>query len=93
VVDDDLAAVVIDIAIMIALLDDDRVMVAMIAVANNIAVAHDVDIAVAMAFTNSHADRPYTHAYFFRTCRQRSSDHRGSRYSSQKQFHSSSPFC
>jgi hypothetical protein len=84
VVDDDLAAVVIDIPIVIALLDDDRIVVAAIAVAiaNYIALAHDVDIAVAMTFTNGHADRADTHAHFFRTHRQSRSDHRGSRYRS-----------
>jgi hypothetical protein len=80
VIDDDLAAVVIDVPIMIALLDDDRVMIAVIAVANYIAVAHDVDIAVAMTLANGHADRADTNAYFFRKRRQGSSDHRGSRY-------------
>jgi hypothetical protein len=82
VIDDDLAAVVVDIPIMVALLDDDRVVIAAIAVAHDIAVAHRVDIAVAMALADRHADRADADADFFRTGWQRGSDHRGGRYNS-----------
>jgi hypothetical protein len=82
VIDDDLAAVVIDIPIVIALFDDNRVAIAVIVpVANHFAVAND--IAVAVAFTDRHADRAHTDANFFCACRQRGSDERGSRYNSK----------
>jgi hypothetical protein len=87
VIDDDLAAVVVHVPIMVALFDDDRIVIAMIAVANHVAVASYIDIAVAMALTDGHADRTHTHANFFRKRRQRSPDHRGSRYHSYVQFH------
>jgi hypothetical protein len=68
VIDDDLAAVVIDVAIMVALLDDDRVAIAVVvAVANDLAFAND--IAVTMAFTDGHADRPDAHTDLFCTRR------------------------
>jgi hypothetical protein len=79
VIDDDLAAVVVHIPIMIALLDDDRVMIAVIAVTNHIAVANYIDVAVAMALADGHADWTHTHADFLRKRRQRSPDHRGGR--------------
>ena len=75
-IDDDLAAVVIDIPIVIALFDDNRVAIAVIVPFAN-------DIAVAVAFTDRHADRAHTDANFFCGCRQRGSDERGSRYNSK----------
>jgi hypothetical protein len=73
VIDDDLAAVVIDIPIVIALFDDNRVAIAVIIpVANHFAFANDV--AVTMAFADGHADRAHTDANFFCGCRQRGSD-------------------
>jgi hypothetical protein len=87
-IDDDLAAIMIHIPVMIALIDDDRVVIAVsVAVANHIAVPNHIDIAVAMALADGHADRADAHANFFCKCRQRSADHRGGRYRSYKQFH------
>jgi hypothetical protein len=81
VVDDDLATVVIDIPVMVALLDDDGVAITVIvAVANDLTFADDV--AVTMAFANGHANRPDADADLFCACRQRGSDKRGSRYHS-----------
>jgi hypothetical protein len=78
VIDDDLAAVMIDVAIMVALLDDDRVAIAVVvAFANDLAFAND--IAVTMAVANGHADRTHAHTDLFCTCRQRGSDERSSR--------------
>jgi hypothetical protein len=80
VIDNDLATVVIDIPIMIAPLDDNRVAIAAIApFANHLAFANHV--AVAMAFTDGHATRTYTNADFIRSCRQRGDNKRGSRHS------------
>jgi hypothetical protein len=81
VVDNDLGAVMVDIPIMIAILDDDRVVIAGdVAVMNHFAFPNH--IAVAM-LANRHAgtDRTDTHAHanFFSKCRQRSPDHRGGR--------------
>jgi hypothetical protein len=63
--DDDLAAVVIDIAIVIALLDNNGFAVAVIT-----ALAYDVPIsiaiAVAMSFTDGHATRTHADANLFR---------------------------
>jgi hypothetical protein len=82
VIDNDLAAVVIDIAIMITLFDDDRVAIPMIvAVANHFTLADD--IAITMALADGHADRTHTHANFIRNCRQRGSEQRGGRYNSK----------
>jgi hypothetical protein len=78
VVDDDLAAVAIDIPIVIAPLDDNRVAIAVIVpVANHFAFAND--IAVTMTVADRHADRADADADFFRACRQRGSNKRGSR--------------
>ena len=75
-IDDDLAAVMIDVPVMIALFDDYRVAIAVIVpVANHLALAND--FAVTMALTDCCADR--THAHFFGECRQRGSE-RGSDY-------------
>jgi hypothetical protein len=82
VIDDDLAAVVIDIPIMIALFDDDRIAIAVIvAVANHFALAND--IAISMALADGHADRSHTNANFIRNCRQRGSEQSGGRYNSK----------
>jgi hypothetical protein len=82
VIDDDLAAVMIDIPIAIASFDDNRVAIAAIVpVAHHFALAND--IAITMAFTDRHAGRTHTHAKFFRRCRHRSPDKRGSRYGSK----------
>jgi hypothetical protein len=79
VVDDDLAAVVIDIPVTIASLDNDRVAITVIVpVANHFAFAND--FAVTMALTDRHADRTHAYADFFGECRQRGSDKRGSHY-------------
>jgi hypothetical protein len=83
VIDDDLAAVAIEIQIPIAPHYDDRVAIAaIVAVANHLALANDV--AVTMAGADRHAGRTHAHAHtnFFGTYRQRGSDKRGSRYSS-----------
>jgi hypothetical protein len=81
VVDNDLGVVAIDIAIMIAILDHHRVVIARdVAVVNHFALPNH--IAVAM-LTDRHAgtDRADAHAYayFFGKRRQRSADHRGGR--------------
>ena len=69
VIDDDLAAVMIDVPVMIALFDDYRVAIAVIvAVANHLAFAND--FAVTMALTDRCADRTDAHAHFFGECRQ-----------------------
>jgi len=69
VIDDDLAAVMIDVPIMIALFDDYRVAIAVIVpVANHLAFAND--FAVTMALTDRCADRTDAHAHFFGECRQ-----------------------
>jgi hypothetical protein len=82
VIDDDFAAVVIDVPIMIALFDDDRITIAVIvAVANHFTLADD--IAVAMTLADGHADRSHTHANFFRKRRQRGSEQRGGRDNSK----------
>jgi hypothetical protein len=86
VIDNDLAAVVIDIPIVIALLDDDGIAVAVIvAVTNHFALAND--LAVTMSVADRHADRTHTYADFIRSRRQRYSDKCGSRYNSKIQFH------
>ena len=56
----------IDIPIMVALFDDNRVAVAAITT-----LAHDVPvaIAVAMSFADGYAARTHTDANFFRDCR------------------------
>jgi hypothetical protein len=82
VIDDHFAAVVIDVPIMVALFDDDRITIAVIvAVANHFTLANDV--AITMALADGHADRSHTHANFFRKRRQRGSEQRGGRYNSQ----------
>jgi len=82
VIDNDLAAVVIDIPIMIALFDDDGIAIAVIvAVANHFTLANDV--AITMALAHGHADRPHTHADFIRNRRQRGSEQRGTRDNSK----------
>jgi hypothetical protein len=82
VIDDHLAAVVIDIPVMVAPLDDDRVAIAVIvAVANYLAFANDV--AVTMALADGYADRTHAHTDLFCACRQCGSDKRGSRDNSQ----------
>jgi hypothetical protein len=81
-VDDNLAAVAIDIPIVIALLDDNRVSIAVIvAVANHFTLAND--ITVTMTFADRHADRTHTDADFFGACRQCGSNKRRSRDYSQ----------
>jgi hypothetical protein len=91
VIDDDLAAIMVHIPVVIALVDDDRVVIARSAVANYVALPNHVDVTIATAFADCHTrtDRAdaHTHANFFRKCRQRSSDHRGGRDRSYKQFH------
>jgi hypothetical protein len=80
-IDDDLAAIVIDIAVMLASFDDNRVAIAVIIpVTNHFAFANAV--AVAMAFTDRHAGRTHADANFFRKCRQRCSDDGGRSYGS-----------
>jgi hypothetical protein len=82
VVDDDLATVVIDVPVVIAPLDDNRVAIAVIApLPNYFALANH--IAVTMARTDRHAHRAHAHTDLFRACRQRGSDKGGSRYSSK----------
>ena len=78
-IDDDLASVVIEIPITVALPDDDGVAVAVIAtLTNDLALVND--IAVAVALTDGHTHRTHAHADFFRTGRQRGPDQGGSRY-------------
>jgi hypothetical protein len=80
--DDDLAAVVIDIAIVIALLDNNGFAVAAIT-----ALTYDVPIpipiAVAMSFTDGHATRTHADADLFRRRREGGCDKRGSRDNSK----------
>ena len=69
VIDDDLASVVIEIPITVALPDDDGVPVAVIAtLANDLALANDIAVAVAM--TDGHTHRAHAHPNFFRAGRQ-----------------------
>jgi hypothetical protein len=80
--DDDLAAVMIDIPIVIALLDDNRFAVAAI-----IALAYDVPIpiavAITMGFTDGYTARAHADADFFCGRWQGGSDKRGSRDNSK----------
>jgi prepilin-type processing-associated H-X9-DG protein len=81
-IDDDLAAVMVDIAVVIALLDDNRVAVAVIvAVANDVTVP--IPVTVAVAFADGHAARADTDTNFFRGRRQRDSNKRDGRDNSQ----------
>jgi hypothetical protein len=92
VIDDDLASVVIEIPITVALPDDDGVPVAVIAtLANDLALANDIAVAVAM--TDGHTHRAHAHPDFFRAGRQCGPDQRGSRYGSKTKFHVSRPVC
>jgi hypothetical protein len=82
VIDDDLAPVVIDIPVAIALFNDNRVAIAVIApLANHFALADD--IAVTMAFADRHTTRTNAHADFFRACRQPGPDKGSGRYNSK----------
>jgi hypothetical protein len=63
-VDDDLAAVVIDIPIVIALLDDNRfVVVAITALAYDVPIT--IAVAITMGFTDGYAARAHPDADFF----------------------------
>jgi hypothetical protein len=82
VIDDDLAPVVIDIPVAIALSNDNRVAIAVIApLANHFALADD--IAIAMAFADRHTNRTNADADFFRACRQPGPDKGNGRYNSK----------
>jgi hypothetical protein len=88
-IDDDLAAVMVDIPIMIAILDDDRVVIAGgVAVVNHFAFPNHITVAM-LADCHTRTDRAdaHTHANFFGKRRQRSPDHRGGRDRSYIQFH------
>jgi hypothetical protein len=81
VVDNDLGAVMVDIPIMIAILDDDRVVIAGgVALVNHFALPNHIVVAM-LADRHAGTDRADTHAHanFFGKCRQRSADHRGGR--------------
>jgi hypothetical protein len=81
VVDNDLGAVMVDIPIMIAILDDDRVVIAgNVAVVNHFAFPNHIAVAM-LADRHAGTDRTHTYAnaHFFGKCRQRSSDHRSGR--------------
>jgi hypothetical protein len=75
VIDDDLAAIVVDIAVMIAPFNDDRIAIAVIvAVTNHFAFANHVAVAVTMALTDRHATRTDADADFFGKSGERGSD-------------------
>src|ERR1700742_5391466 len=77
VIDNHLAAVMVDVPVAVALLDDDGVVVAVFGLAYHLTFAHH--FAVAMVLTHGHtgADRADVHADFVSSHRQRSSNHRG----------------
>jgi hypothetical protein len=82
--DDDLAAVVIDIAIVIALLDNNGFAVAVIAaLAYDVPIPIPVAVAVAVSFTDGHATRTHADADLFRRRREGGCDKRGSRDNSK----------
>jgi hypothetical protein len=59
----------VDVAVAIALLDHDGVVVPVVTLPNDVTVA--IPIGIAMAGSDGHADRTDAHSYFFRTSRHR----------------------
>jgi hypothetical protein len=79
VVDNDLGAVAVDVPIMIAIMDNDGVVIAGdVTVVNHFAFPNHIAVAM-LADRHAGADRADGHADFIRKCRHRSSDHRGGR--------------